>query len=418
MRVALFTETYFPSVNGVAAHVKTLRDGLIKLGNDVLVVTADKHCKHHFIKDGILHCPSIEVKRFYGFGVAAPYSRKRARLIADFAPDVIHIHHEFGIGISGIFSARQLDIPLVYTLHTMYDQYIYYIAPPALLQTATRFSHKYERFIARNATAITGPSKKCGEYFERIGVQKKVNLIPNAVDAEIFDPDQFTREEKKALRSRYGIPKDRVVCCFAGRLGQEKSVDVLLEYWAKAVRTSDNLHLLIIGDGPEQDALQQLAGKLQLKGTVSFAGFVDHSEMPLHFSACDLYATASLSEMNSISMLEGMASGLPILQLYDEMNADQIHTGVNGYLFHTAEEFTEKLQEFCALSPDARAELKQSAIDSVRSRGSADLAEYMLGIYKKAQQDKRRSPLPTRYSPRASRQVAKQVNDTDIDNKT
>lgn len=397
MNVALFTETYFPSVNGVAAHVKTLRDGLEKLGHKVLVVTADKHCKHHYIEDGVLHCPSVEVKRFYGFGVAPPYSRKRLRMVAEFAPDVIHIHHEFGIGISGIVSARQLGVPLIYTLHTMYDQYICYIAPRMFLRAATKFSHKYERFIARNATALTGPSKKCDEYFKRIGIQKEMNLIPNSADLDAFDPKKVAEEQKAEFREKYGIPADRRLACFVGRLGQEKSVDVLLEYWAQTIVPEDRLHLVVVGEGPEKENLEKQATDLGISDMVTFTGFVKHDIMPIYFSACDVYVTASLSEMNSISMLEGMATGLPILQRYDEMNADQIKSGVNGYLYHTAQEFADKMREIALLSQPELAQLKEKVIESVRSRGSADLASYMLNVYAQSIEDKANQPQPMRF---------------------
>lgn len=384
MKVALFTETYIPNVNGVVAHVKTLKDGLEKLGHEVLVVTADKHARHHYIEDGVLRCPAAEIKRFYGFGVAPPLSRKRMRMIADFAPDVIHIHHEFGIGLSGIVAAKTQKRALVYTLHTMYDQYIYYVAPRPFLRAATKFSHQYMRFIARNATELTGPSQKCDEYFKRIGVKKQLNLIPNSADLDAFNPKNITEEQKNEILEKYNIPRDCVLACFVGRLGKEKDVDVLLEYWAKTITPADKLHLVIIGDGPDKKALELLAEGLKIQDMVTFVGLVNHSKMPAHFAACDVFLTASLSEMNSISMLEGMATGLPTLQRYDELNADQIQTGTNGYLYVTAEEMAEKLRTIKALPPDELKALKERVIQSVVSRGSTELAQYMLGVYQKA----------------------------------
>lgn len=413
MKIALFTETYFPSVNGVAAHIKTLRDGLEKLGHDVLVVTADKHCKHHYIEDNILHCPSVEVKRFYGFGVAPPYSRKRFRMIANFQPDIIHIHHEFGIGISGILSAKQLNIPLVYTLHTMYDQYIGYIAPRRLTQLATRFSHAYERMIARNAAALTGPSRKCDEYFKRIGIEKEMSLIPNSADLDAFNPDKITEEQTQALRTKYDIPSDRMLACFVGRLGQEKSVDILLSYWAQTIRTEDRLHLMIVGEGPVKQSLQEQADQLGIADQITFTGAVKHEDMPIYFAACDVYITASLSEMNSISMLEGMASGLPILQRYDEMNADQIKTGVNGYLYHTAEEMAAQLRMIRAMDAYTLQKMKRGVMESVRSRGAADLAQYMLGVYKSAMENKAMPAGKQRFASKVKIRLRKKEEETE-----
>ena len=124
MRIALFTETYLPYISGVVTHIKLLKEGLEKLGHQVLVVTADAQARHHYVKDGVLYCPAKTIKRIYNSGLAAPYSHRRVKLIRDFHPDIIHIHTEFGVGLSALHIAKALRVPVVYTLHTMYDEYI------------------------------------------------------------------------------------------------------------------------------------------------------------------------------------------------------------------------------------------------------------------------------------------------------
>ena len=392
MKIALFTETYYPDINGVAAHVDTLRDGLEQLGHEVLIVTADKHCKHHYIQNGVLHCPSVAVKRFYGFGVATPFSRKRKKMIADFAPDIIHIHHEFGIGLSGVFASKRLSVPLIYTLHTMYDQYIFYIAPRILHGAATKFSHRYERYIASHAHALTGPSQKCDEYFKRIDITKETSIIPNSADLTLFGLDKVTPEQKKRALEKHNIPQDKTLAIFVGRLGKEKSIDVLLEFWKNTIKAENNLHLVIVGGGPDEESLRLMAKGLGIDNQVSFTGMIPHDEIPAYFAACDAFVTASLSEMNSISMLEGMASGLPTLQRYDQLNASQIIEGVNGWLYQTQEEFAELLLKIAAMTPEEKAAMKNTVYGSVVDRGQSDLAKYMLGIYDKAIKEKEASP--------------------------
>ena len=223
MRVALFTETYLPYINGVVTHVKILKEGLEELGHQVLVVTADPHTRKHFVKDNVLHCPAHEFKRFYGYGVASPVSYRRLKIIEQFNPDIIHIHNEFGIGLFGISCAKILKKPLVYTLHTMYDDYLYYVAPQRLINVAKKVTHDYTRFLANRATALTGPSKKCQEYFRNAGVYKDVNVIPNAVELESFSPHNIDPAHKKAFREKYNLDDDLMLACFVGRLGREKS---------------------------------------------------------------------------------------------------------------------------------------------------------------------------------------------------
>ena len=386
MRIALFTETYLPHINGVVTHVKILRDGLLQQGHEVLVVTADYQTRHHYIKDGILHCPAIKSKRFYGYGVASPFSRRRLKLVQDFHPDIIHIHNEFGIGLSGIFAAKQLHVPLVYTLHTMYDDYLYYVAPRHLLRAAKKVSHDYFRLLGNAATELTGPSPKCQEYFQQIGEKKDVNVIPNAVELDDFSPDRISAENKAAFRRRYQIPDDVMIACFVGRLGHEKSVDVLLDYWARTITPEDKIMLCIIGGGPVQEELEQQAKDLGIGSMVVFTGAVPHDQMPPYYASCDVYVTASLSDTNSISMLEGMATGLPVLRRYDALNenVDQVRDGVNGYIFNSPEEMAAELRRIKNLSPEQLSILKASVIESVKRSGAEALANYTYNVYRKA----------------------------------
>ena len=386
MRIALFTETYLPHINGVVTHVKILRDGLLQQGHEVLVVTADYQTHHHYIEGGILHCPAIKSKRLYGYGVASPFSRRRLKLIGDFRPDIIHIHNEFGIGLSGIFAAKQLHTPLVYTLHTMYDDYLYYVAPRHLLRAAKKLSHDYFRLLGNTATELTGPSPKCQEYFQQIGVKKDVNVIPNAVELDDFSPERISPENKAAFRRRYNIPDDVMIACFVGRLGHEKSVDVLLNYWAKTIVPEDKIMLCIIGGGPIQQELEQQAKDLGIDSMVRFTGAVAHDQMPPYYASCDLYITASLSDTNSISMLEGMATGLPVLRRYDALNenVDQVQNGVNGYIFDSPEEMAAELRRVKNLTPEQLSILKASVIESVRRSGAEALANYTYNVYRKA----------------------------------
>lgn len=381
MRIALFTEVYLPHINGVVTHVKILKEGLEAQGHTVLVVTADSKTKRHYIKDGVLYCPAHNLKRIYGFDLAPPLSQTRLHHLRNFNPDIIHIHNEFGIGLSGIGIAKILHVPLVYTLHTMYDEYIYYVAPKKLINITTKISHKYFRLFARFANAVTGPSAKCQEYINETGLDKRVSVIPNPVELDAFSPEATTEEQKAAAREKLGIPTDATIACFVGRLGREKSVDVLLNYWAEEISKEDRLCLMIIGDGPEKGNLEAQAKELGIADTVFFTGKVEHPELPPYILSCDIYVTASLSDTNSISMLEGMAGGLPVLQRYDELNKDQVQNGVNGYVFNNAKEMATELRRVRDMTPEQLAQLKQSVMDSVKNSGAQNLANYIQTIY-------------------------------------
>lgn len=384
MKIAIFTETYLPYINGVVTHIKILKEGLEALGHEVLIVTTDVHVTEHKIENGVLRCPALELKKIYNYGVSSPFSGTRKKLVEEFRPDIIHIQNEFSMGIAGIRASRAMNIPLVYTLHTMYDDYIYYIAPGPLTDIVKRISHQYIRFLSRRADIITGPSKKCEDYIHGAGVNRKIYIIPNSVELESYAEDATTQQERDAVRERYGIPKGAFVACFVGRIGKEKGIDRLMEMLSKNTAAEDNIYLLVIGGGPFLDEFRGYAERLGLGGRPVFTGAIPHEQLPPYYAACNCYATASTSEMYSISMLEGMASGLPVLQILDPDNRDQIQVGVNGWIYETGEEMAGYLRMLRDLPPGEKNALKASVRASVADKSSVRIAKFMLELYQKA----------------------------------
>ncbi len=384
MKIALFTETYLPYINGVVTHVKILREGLTKLGHEVLVVCANPNTKSYYLKDGVLNCPGVSFKKVYNYGIATPISPIRFRYIKNFNPDVIHIHNEFGVGYSGAAAAKNLDIPLIYTLHTMYDDYLYYIAPRHLIKLAKKSAHAYAKMLGERATCLTGPSKKVEAFFRSCGVDKPVHIIPNPVETDLFTPKCIQEDQRKQIREKWNVQPDEMLLCFCGRLGKEKSVDVLLKYWSSTVRKQDRYKLLIIGDGPVKTELQALTKQLHLTDRIIFAGKVDHNQLPPYYAACDLYITASISDTNSISMLEAMATGLPVLHICDELNRGQVIDGVNGFVYQNPEQMHYQMMKYQKMDQEQKQLLKSASRKSVLSSGAETLANNLLKVYQES----------------------------------
>lgn len=385
MRIALFTETYLPSINGVVTHVKTLKEGLEALGHTVLVVTADSRVNNHVIADDVMYCPAVKLKKIYNYDIAPPISKERLDKIKCFAPDIIHIHNEFGVGISGVLIARTLKVPLVYTLHTMYDDYVYYVAKTkGFGKIVTSASHLYAKMLASTASAITGPSPKVSEYFKACGVKKPVHVIPNSVELDVFKPENVDRNDAVRMRRKFGFADDDMVFCFCGRLGKEKNVTLLLEYWAKNVRPEDKIKLFILGDGPLHEQHCKEADELGISDMVKFAGRVEHPDLPVYYACCDAYITASLSDTCSISMLEGMAMHLPVLSLKDDLNVGQVKDGINGYNFTDADSMYVLLKKLRDMPKDELAEFGRQTRESIKTSGAIRLANDLLDVYKEA----------------------------------
>lgn len=396
MRIALFAETYLPNISGVVTHVHALRVGLERLGHQVLVVCGDNRYGRHLLRDGVLYCPGYVSQKFYGYTLSTPWSRERAKYIRDFDPDVIHLHTEFGIGMFGMHWALSHNLPLVYTLHTMYDDYVYYVAPQPFIPAAQKLSHKFFARYVKAADEITGPSQKCQDYVDALGLSRQVHIIPNPVELDKFDPANISQAAVEAARSSLGLEPGCDYVLFVGRLGREKSADELIKCWAEAVAPGENLKLLIIGEGPVRQELIELTQSLKAEDRVLLPGRVMHEEMPPYLALGSLYATASLSDTNSISMLEAMACGLPVLQKLDPQNADQVQEGVNGFVFRDAAELKAKLAQWRALSPELKQAFRDSTRRSVAGKGYEALAANLLAIYRLAQE--RRAEKPRRQA--------------------
>lgn len=385
MKIALLSETYFPYMNGVTTHVKTLKDGLTALGHEVLVVTCSPTAKKHYIEDGILYCPAKAIKSIYGFGVAFPFSKTRLKFLKKFNPDIIHVHTEFSMGLFGIWAAKKLKSTLVYTLHTAYDDYVYYVMPKVLARMVKgKVLDKFLGYYAGKSKAIVGPSPKCFEYIKKTSHRKKVRILPNSVEMNLFNPSNVTEEEITNLKAKLNLPNDAFIACFVGRMGSEKSVDVTLKFLSKTLQKDDNIYFVAMGDGPDLDNLKNLAKELNILDRVRFTGKVTHEQLPAYYAMSKLYLTSSLTEMNSISMLEAMAMGLPVLQRMDEINKDQILEGKNGYIFTTETDMYKHLKRLSTLSDEEYKKIKFEVNETVSQKDEKGIAEKELAVYNKA----------------------------------
>lgn len=307
---------------------------------------------------------------------------KQYQIIKKFNPDVIHIHTEFGIGLFGILVSKMLKRPVIYTLHTIYDDYVYYVVPKPLIKTGQRIFYKYIRSLYKRATVITGPSPKSHEYLINAGLHRNVEIIPNPVDVDRFSIENVSTEDIDNVKKTYNIPNDAFVGCIISRVGKEKSIDVLLNYIEKYSKVNKNFRFLIVGDGPAKADLEQQAKKLGINNVVIFTGKISNNKLLPYYAACDVFLTASLSDTNSISMLEAMSMGLPIIQRNDPINEGQVIENVNGFIFNDENNFIEKLNKVYKMTSEERAELKNKVRNSViHSNTKNNMAAKIVDVY-------------------------------------
>lgn len=386
LKIALLTETWHPFTNGVVTHIEVLSEGLTSLGHQVLVMTSDPLIQQNTLDEqGVYRCPGKPLKKVYGYALASPFGLERYRYLKGFQPEVIHIHQEFGMGTFGLIASRLLRVPLVYTLHTAYDDYLHYLATPPLIPLVRFLSRGYVKCLASSASLVTGPSEKSAAYIKARGVKTPFVYIPNSINRQKFNPEVISPGHRQLFRENLGIDQEATLAIFVGRLGREKSVEVLLQYWHETVESIENLHLLIVGEGPEANALKVLVKTAGLDHQVHFMGKVPHTHMPLYYGASDLFVTASTTEMMSIAMLEAQSMGLPVLQRFDPLNAGQISEGVNGFVYTDAAGFGNHLLSYHRLTFSEKEEWRHRCRQYVAHQDASDLANRLLDVYSQAQ---------------------------------
>ncbi|AIW89288.1 MULTISPECIES: glycosyltransferase [unclassified Treponema] len=345
MRIAIIAEYYLPAINGVVYHMEALRTGLIEAGHEVLIVKPDFNTKHHHITDGILYSPAVKLPNLYDYCVSYPYSKSELKLLQEWKPDILHIHTEFSQGMFALYAARRLNIPIVYTCHTMYYDYMHYLGIFKNLKAAKNFINWSILKYTNAAKAVICASTKMEDFLKQCKVTTPIYKIPNACITSDFSEETLNQEVINNLKIQYAIKPEDFIACFCGRLASEKNLSLTLEYWKQFVDRMPNAKLFIIGNGPARAELEQQAQDYGLTHSVIFTGAIPHETVKYYYHLCDAYIMTSLSENHSVSALEAMACGLPVVHLYDKDNEDQYIEGLTGFAFKDSAAFVKILHD-------------------------------------------------------------------------
>ncbi|MFQ9923522.1 MAG: glycosyltransferase [Beduini sp.] len=346
MKIGIFTDTYLPDINGVATSSHILRHALEKHGHEVLIVTSELPDDSDYKdEENVLRLPGIEMKKIYGYRISNIFSFKGMKEITNQGLDVIHIQTEFGIGIFGKIAAQILNLPVVYTYHTMYEDYTHYVAGGLTpLNTIVKKSiENISRIYGDNCTELIVPSEKTKEALISYGLEKDAHIIPTGLILDAFDEKNIDQEKVAAIREQYQI-KDEFVVTFLGRLAPEKSVELILE--AGALLKQDGVHfkMMIVGKGPSLDDLKEEARRLKIDDVVIFTGPVTSDQVPNYYHASDLFVSASITETQGLTFIEAQASGLVVLARHDKNLESVIVDGKNGFYFTDAKDLAEKIK--------------------------------------------------------------------------
>lgn len=389
MKIALFSDTYAPDINGVATSTKILRDALIKQGHDVLIVTSELPTDSDYVdapSDNILRVPGVELSKLYGYRACKMYSFKGMKEIKQYGIQLIHCQTEFGVGIFSRLVAEFLDIPIVYTYHTMWSDYSHYLLPiksSTMDSMLKKMIHRFSAINGNKCTELIVPSTKTAEALKEYGLNKEMNIIPTGLDLYKFDPINKNEIRINNIIDEYDL-KDKFVITFLGRIAKEKSIDMIIDA-IKKVDVNIPFVLLIVGGGP---ALEELMNHVKDNGlsNVYFTGPKDPRLVPDYYHVSDVFISASLSETQGLTFIEAMATRTPVLARYDKNLEGVINDGVNGYFFSDEETLVKKIKYL--LTADLK-EVSKQAYEDAMNYSSDIFCDKVVEVYQRALENKK-----------------------------
>ena len=378
MNIGIFTDAYYPQVSGVVTSTIILKNELIRLGHSVTIITV----AHPDVEEqeGIIRLPSIPFFLLPSQRVGMIYSRKIMNKIKKLDLDIIHTQTEFSIGLFGRIVARKLDIPVVHTYHTMYEDYIHYVSRGIMLKPASQFAKKVSKLYCRDCSAIIVPTIKVKDALEDYGLTRHIDVIPTGVNIEPFKRSNYSEELIKNEKKTFGIDETQPVILFIGRIAKEKSIDVIMNSMEELIKKIPNCKLLIVGEGPERENLENLAKSLGIEKSVVFAGEKPWAEIGRYYQMGDVFVGASLTETQGLTFEEAMAAQIPVVAKYDKNLDGIIRDKINGRFFYKDENLAEILFEILS-DKEESALMVKNAYSGIESLSSKYFGESVEKIY-------------------------------------
>ena len=303
MNIGIFTDSYFPQLSGVATSIKTLKDALEKQGHNVFIfTTTDPHIKKGTVEANIFRFSSVPFISFTDRRVAFRGFFEATKVAREVKLDIVHTQTEFALGMIGKYVAHQLKIPAIHTYHTMYEDYLHYVLNGHLLRPyhVKQFTNAY----LKNMDGVIAPSKRVEALLKRYRVNIPMRVIPTGVDI-----NSLNKPETVDVRKELDIPDEVPVLLTLSRVAEEKKIDRILNAMPEILDEFPQTRLVIAGDGPDIEVLQEQVERLTLEDSVIFTGDIPHDDVGSYYKMADLFVSASDTETQGLTYIEALASG-------------------------------------------------------------------------------------------------------------
>lgn len=374
MKIGIFTDSFRPYTSGVVRSIELFSREFTNRGHEVYIFGPDYPLLHPPKEKGVFRFISVPAPTMPEFALPIPISTQLGKTIKHVGLDIIHSHSPFLLGRLGARAARRYRLPLLFTFHTLYDQYVHYF--PFARQASKQVVQRISRNFCNRCNRVIAPSNMIVSYLQRIGVKTPVTNIPTGVDL-----DEFTNLNPNWLEENYNIKPDEKVLLFVGRLGQEKNVTFLIKAFDAVQSTYPQCHLVLVGKGPQENALRRLSKERGIQEKVTFTGVLPRQKIVHCYASADLFVFPSVTETQGLVIGEAKATGLPVVAIRAFGPAEMVKHGEDGFLtdpslpsFTTA--ITNLLENRELYSRMSKQAYKNAALIS-----SAYCAQRMLEVY-------------------------------------
>lgn len=323
MKIGLFTDSYLPYTSGVVRSIQTFNEELGSMGHEVFIFAPNyRNCVE---EERVFRFASIPSPTNRDFSLAVPFSPRLKPTIKRLNLDIIHVHSPFLLGRLGARYARKLGIPLVFTFHTLYDQYVHYV--PFARSFTRELAQRISRDFCNLCDLVLVPTWVIGDYLRKIGVRTPIEKVSTGIRLA-----ELQKGRREWLRQRFAIQPAAKVLLFVGRLGQEKNIGFLMECFSLVNREIEDTLLVLVGGGPEEEHLKNKAAELGIGDRVVFTGTLPPADVAHCYAGADLFVFSSVTETQGLVIAEAKAAGLPVVAVGANGVSEMVEDGVDGYL--------------------------------------------------------------------------------------
>jgi len=329
LKIGTFTDSYKPYTSGVVRSIDTFSSEFLTLGHEVFIFAPNyPNCPK---ENRVFRFPSVPAPTHPNFSLALPFSFRIRNVVENLNLDVIHVHSPFLLGRVGARYAKRLGIPLVFTFHTLYEEYVHYV--PFARGITKDLTQRLSSDFCNQCDLVITPTKVIADHLKSLGVKTPVINIPTGIQVQ-----EFTSGDTNWLREKFNIGKDKKVLLCVGRLGKEKNLEWLLESTARIEKEFPAIHLVIVGGGPEEENLKQKTEELKINDKVTFTGVLPKEKVINCYRGSDLFIFASVTETQGLVIGEAKAAGLPVVAVKAYGVSEMVEDGKDGFLTDLSQE--------------------------------------------------------------------------------